>query len=75
MTTPRHLAAEEGWRYEHNYHQQVSYAQLIVDGALVVELHVDGEGHDHRISEVVADWEIARDDATQLREPLSTRAA
>jgi hypothetical protein len=52
----------DGWHFEHNHRQQVSYASLIEDGALVVELHADGEHHMRRISDVVADWEIERED-------------
>jgi hypothetical protein len=62
-----------GWNYEHNYRQQVSYASLIEDGALVVELYADGEKHASRISNVVADWEIERDDQQAARETLSRK--
>jgi hypothetical protein len=65
------------WRFEHHYRSQVSYAQLIEDGKLVKELSVDGEGHDHRISYAVADWEIEQEDARLTLEaaPTGRRAA
>jgi hypothetical protein len=63
------------WTFEHNYRQQVSYASLIEDGALVVELTADGEKHASRISDVVADWEIAREDQQAARETLSRKVA
>jgi hypothetical protein len=63
----------EGWNFEHNTRQQVSYASLIEDGALVVELYADGEHHMRRISDVVADWEIERDDQQAARETLSRK--
>jgi hypothetical protein len=60
------------WHFEHDYRHSVSFAQLIDDGVCVKELSVDGEGHAHRISDAVADWEIEQEDARLTLEAAPT---